>query len=230
MRAREPDSEGFVEHDGVKIHYEVHGDGGPTILLMPTWTIVHKQTWKMQIAYLARHHRVVTYDGPGNGRSDRPLWPEAYHHTAEVEYALRVLDATGTDRAVVGALSMAAQWVLELAADHPDRVLGIVTIAGSVPLTDAGDGGADAFLSTPPELPPSSVPELGQDPPTHWAKWNRQYWLEHYEDFTTFFFGQCFSERFSTKAIEDAISWAGETAPDVLLAQAGALPPTRADI
>src|SRR5690348_17957002 len=90
MRAREPDSEGLVEHDGVKIHYEVHGDGGPTILLLPTWTIVHKQTWKMQIAYLARHHRVVVYDGPGNGRSDRTLRPEAYHHTTQVEYALRV--------------------------------------------------------------------------------------------------------------------------------------------
>ena len=231
MRAREPESEGFVEHDGVKIHYEVHGVGGPTILLMPTWTIVHKQTWKMQIAYLARHHRVVTYDGPGNGRSDRTLRPEAYHHTAEVQYALQVMDATGTDRAVVGALSMAAQWVLELAADHPDRVLGIVTIAGSVPLSDADPGdGVDTFLDAPPELPPSRVPDLGEDPPTHWAKWNRQYWLDHYEDFTTFFFGQCFSEPFSTKAIEDAVGWAGETAPEVLLAQAGTPPPTRADI
>jgi pimeloyl-ACP methyl ester carboxylesterase/predicted glycosyltransferase len=232
MRAREADSEGFVEHDGVKIHYEVHGDGGPTILLMPSWTIVHKQTWKMQIPYLARHHRVVTYDGPGNGRSDRTLRPEAYHHTTQVEYALRVMDATGTDRAVLGALSMAARWVLELAADHPDRVLGIVTIAGSVPLEDADpdDAGAAAFLGPPPDLPPSSVPELGQDPPAHWAKWNRQYWLDHYEDFATFFFGQCFSEPFSTKAIEDAVGWAGETAPEVLLAEAGSPPPTRTDI
>ena len=140
MRAREADSEGFVEHDGVKIHYEVYGDGGPTILLMPSWTIVHAQTWKMQIPYLARHHRVVVYDGPGNGRSDRTLRPEAYHHTTQVEYALGVLDATGTDRAVVGALSMAARWALELAADHSDRVLGIFTIAGAVPLSDTGNG------------------------------------------------------------------------------------------
>src|ERR1051326_2418988 len=177
MRAREPDSVGFVEHGGVKIYYEVHGTGGPTILLMPTWTIVNRQTWKMQVAYLARHHRVVLYDGPGNGRSDRTLRPEAYHHTTQVEYALRVLDATGTDRAVVAALSMGARWVLELAADHPDRVLGIVTVAGSAPLgdPDPGDSGEDAFLGAPPDLPPSSVPELGQDPSTHWAKWNRQY-------------------------------------------------------
>src|SRR3954447_268123 len=231
MRAREPDSEGFVDHDGVKIHYEVYGDGGPTILLMPTWTIVHRQTWKTQIAYLARHHRVVLYDGPGNGGSDRTLRPEAYHHTTQVEYALRVLDATGTDRAVVVALSMGARWVLELAANHPDRVLGIVTIAGSVPLGEPEPADTeDRFLGTPPDLPLSSVPDLGQDPPSHWAKWNRQYWLNHYEDFTTFFFGQCFSEPFSTKAIEDAVGWAGETAPEVLLAEAGSPAPTRADI
>src|SRR3954469_7188414 len=146
MRARKPDSEGLVDHDGVKIHYEVYGDGGPTILLMPTWTIVHKQTWQLQIPYRARPRRVVGYGGPGNGGSDRTLRPEAYRHTTQVEYALRVLDATGTDRAVVCALSMGTRWVLELAADHPDRVLGIVTIAGSVPLRDA-DADADGDRS-----------------------------------------------------------------------------------
>jgi pimeloyl-ACP methyl ester carboxylesterase/predicted glycosyltransferase len=232
MRAREPDGDGFVEHDGVKIHYEVYGDGETTILLLPTWPIVHKRLWKMQVPYLARHHRVVTYDGPGNGRSDRPLRPEPYQHGAEVEYARLVLDATGTDRAVIAGASLAASWVLEFAAEHPDRALGCITIAGSVPLrtADPADAGQDAFLAAPPDLPPSSVPELGQDPPSHWAKWNRQYWLDHYEDFTLFFFGQVLSEPRSTKGIEDSVGWASETTPEVLLAEAGAAPPTRAHI
>ena len=89
MRARTPDADGYVESNGVKIHYEVHGDGGPTILLLPTWTIVHKRFWKAQVPYLARHHRVVSYDGPGNGRSDRPLDPAAYDHDRQVQYAAR---------------------------------------------------------------------------------------------------------------------------------------------
>ena len=110
MRARHSDADGFIERSGVKIHYEVYGDGGPTILLMPTWTIVHKRFWKAQLAYLARHHRVVTYDGPGNGRSDRPLEPVAYDPSEQVAYALAVLDATGTDRAVVVGLSRAGNW------------------------------------------------------------------------------------------------------------------------
>ena len=33
MRAREPDIDGYVERDGVKVSYEVFGDGGPTVLL-----------------------------------------------------------------------------------------------------------------------------------------------------------------------------------------------------
>ena len=73
MRARYPDDEGFVECDGVKIGYEVFGSGTPTLLFLPTWTIIHSRFWKLQVPYLARHFRVVTFDGPGNGRSDRPL-------------------------------------------------------------------------------------------------------------------------------------------------------------
>ena len=99
---------------------------GPTILLLPTWTIVHKRFWKAQVPYLSRHFRVVTYDGPGNGRSDRPLDPAAYEHDAQVAYALAVLDATGTDRAVVVGLSLGGCRALQLAAEHADRVLGSV--------------------------------------------------------------------------------------------------------
>ena len=75
MRARYPDVEGFVERDGLRIGYEVFGDGEPTILLLPTWTTIHSRFWKMQVPYLSRHYRVITIDGPGNGRSDRTLDP-----------------------------------------------------------------------------------------------------------------------------------------------------------
>ena len=71
-RARYPDESGYVERDGVRLHYEVYGTGEPTVLLLPTWSIIHSRHWKMQIPYLARHCRVVTFDGRGNGRSDRP--------------------------------------------------------------------------------------------------------------------------------------------------------------
>src|SRR5262249_12283852 len=115
-RARYPDAEGFVERDGVRVFYEVYGAGEQTVLLLPTWSIVHSRIWKMQIPYLARHCRVVTFDGRGNGRSDRPEDADAY---AEAEYAadaLAVLDATMTERAYVVGFSMGAQRALVLAA------------------------------------------------------------------------------------------------------------------
>jgi hypothetical protein len=57
MRACQPSRDGYVERDGVKVHYEVYGDGEPTVLLLPTWSIIHSRHWKMQIPYLARHCR-----------------------------------------------------------------------------------------------------------------------------------------------------------------------------
>jgi hypothetical protein len=77
-RARYPDNEGFVERDGLQLFYEVYGEGEETIFLLPTWSLVHSRHWKMQIAYFARHFRVLTMDGLGNGRSDRSRDPQRY--------------------------------------------------------------------------------------------------------------------------------------------------------
>ena len=106
-RARYPDEEGYVERDGVRVFYEVYGTGEPTILLLPTWAIIHSRHWKLQIPYLARHARVVTFDGRGNGRSDRPRVAEAYAMREYAADALAVMDATATERAVLVSASRA---------------------------------------------------------------------------------------------------------------------------
>ncbi|MET0974781.1 MAG: alpha/beta fold hydrolase [Leifsonia sp.] len=229
MRARLPETSGAVVHDGVRIHYDVYGDGGPTILLMPTWTIIHSRFWKLQVPHLARHFRVITYDGPGNGLSDRPLSPMDYGQQAQVAYAIAVLDATGTDSAVLVALSKAAAWALDLAANHSERVLGTVLIGPSVALTEVSRDRVAHLLDDPvPAIEPSSVPWIGVDPPEHWAKYNRGYWERHHEDFLWFFFGQCFPERFSTKPIDDAVGWGLDSDAEILVAESRSTTP-RAD-
>jgi pimeloyl-ACP methyl ester carboxylesterase len=105
MRGREPDVEGFIEREGVKVGYEVFGNGSPTVLMMPAWSIVASRIWKSQVPYLARHHRVITFDPRGNGRSDRPTDPRLMADRQFVEDALQVLDATGTEQVVLVALS-----------------------------------------------------------------------------------------------------------------------------
>src|SRR6185503_20648621 len=127
-RARYPDTEGFVERDGVRLFYEVYGDGEPTFLLLPTWSLIHSRFWKAQIAYLARHHRVVTFDGRGNGRSDRPQDPHAYGPNEFAADALAVLETTETETAITVSLSAGTLWNLYLAARHPERCRGAVFV------------------------------------------------------------------------------------------------------
>ena len=108
-----PDVVGAVVRDGVTLGYEVFGDPSaddrPTILLLPTWTIIHARFWKLQVPYLARHFPVVVYDGPGNGRSDRTTDPARYTVDAYAADAAAVLDACGVERAVVVGLSRGAR-------------------------------------------------------------------------------------------------------------------------
>jgi pimeloyl-ACP methyl ester carboxylesterase/predicted glycosyltransferase len=207
MRACYPDEEGFIERDGVKIGYEVFGSGSPTIVLLPTWTIIHTRFWKMQIPYLARHFRVVTFDGPGNGRSDRPLDPSAYGPLEVAQDALDVMDATGVDRAVVVALSRGTEWGLKLAAEHSDRVLGAVFIGAAVEPRHPERAEAELHFFDPAPTDPD-----------RWERMNVNYWAEHWDDFAEFFFSECFSEPHSTKPREDCVGWALETNPDVMLA------------
>jgi pimeloyl-ACP methyl ester carboxylesterase/predicted glycosyltransferase len=204
MRACGPARDGYIERDGVKIHYEVFGEGDPTVLLLPTWSIIHSRHWKMQVPYLARHCRVLTFDGRGNGRSDRPAEPEAYRTAEFTADALAVMDATGTERAVLAALSLGATWALELGALHPERVAGIVFIGPAVPLSES-DSKRSQFTER-------------LDTTEGWAKFNQYYWREHYREFLEFFFGQMFTEPHSTKPIEDTVGWGLETDPETLIA------------
>jgi len=49
MRAKLPNLEGSVERNGLKLHYEVYGEGPDTILFVPTWLLVHSRIYKAQI-------------------------------------------------------------------------------------------------------------------------------------------------------------------------------------
>ncbi|MDX6487012.1 MAG: hypothetical protein QOF43_2165 [Gaiellaceae bacterium] len=206
-RARYPDSEGYVERDGVRAFYEVYGAGEPTVLLLPTWSIVHSRIWKLQVPYLARHCRVLTFDGRGNGGSDRPQDPAAYAEEQYAGDALAVLDATRTERAFIVGYSMGAQRGLLLAATHPERVEGIVFIAPAVPLS----------VQTPRARAALSFDERLEQY-DGWDKYNRHYWLADFPGFLEHFFTQLCSEPHSTKPIEDLIGWGLETTPETLIA------------
>jgi pimeloyl-ACP methyl ester carboxylesterase len=206
MRAVEPDESGFVRG----VYWERFGDGDPTVLFVPAWAIVHSRVWKMQVAYLARHFRVVVFDPRGNGRSERPVDPAAYSETEYAADIAAVMDASGTERAVVASLSMGAQRALLFADAHPERVLGMAFIAPSVPLAPNHSERAHYEKRFGEEL----------DTDEGWAKMNMHYWRRDYRGFIEYFFSNVFSEPHSTKQFEDAVGWGLESDAETLIATA----------
>jgi pimeloyl-ACP methyl ester carboxylesterase/predicted glycosyltransferase len=206
MRARQPDLEGCAERDGVKISYEVHGDGETTLVLVPPWAIVHARTWKMQIPYLARHYRVVAYDPRGNGLSDRPAGAEAHVLAERAADLLAVMDATDTERAVLVSLSLGASASLAVAAEHPDRVQGVVFINPATLMSPFTEARLEWIFRFDDEL----------DTDDGWAKENAGYWQRDFRGYLEFFFSQMFPEPHSTKQIEDGVMWALDTTPELL--------------
>ncbi len=203
-RARYPDESGYIERDGVRVFYEVYGSGEPTILFVPPWSIVHSRCWKMQIPYFARHYRVVAFDPRGNGKSDRPQASEAYEESEFAADALAVLDATQTEKAFVVTLSLGAQRTLVLAAEHPERVHGVIFIAPTLPIAPG-----HSYRDIPFHEP--------LDTDEGWAKFNAHYWRRDYAGFVEFFMSQCVTQPHSTKPIEDAVGWGLETDAETLI-------------
>jgi pimeloyl-ACP methyl ester carboxylesterase/predicted glycosyltransferase len=205
-RAVLPDRTGVAVRDGVPLAWSSYGSGDTTLLLMPTWSIVPSRMWKAQVPYLARHFRVVTFDGRGSGASGRPTGAAAY---TDVEYAadtIAVMDDAGIDRAVLVSLSCGGTWSVHVAAGHPERVLGLFSIAPACGLS-VHDPVREEFLWS--ERYPHA---------DGWAKYNKHHWLEGgYDDFLAFFFAQMFTEPHSTKQIEDCVAWGRDLSPQTLV-------------
>ena len=206
MRALQPDVEGYLERDGVKIGYEVFGTGPAAVVFPPVDPIVHSRVWKAQVPYLARYARVVTIDPRGNGRSDRPSTVDAYRDVEMVADTLAVMDEVGIGSAVLVGLCFSGWLSLLTAARHPDRVDAVVAVAPQMG-------------SLTPPLPDRTRYDFAAplDTDEGWAKVNQHYWRRDYPGFVEFFFGQLLSEPHSSKAYEDAVGWALETTPEPLI-------------
>jgi pimeloyl-ACP methyl ester carboxylesterase len=196
-RARYPDDEGFIERDGVRVFWESYGQGEVTVLFLPTWTLVHSRHWKAQIPYFARHFRVVTFDPRGNGRSDRPLDPEAYDEREFAQDALAVMDECGVREAFCVGLSTGTQRGLLLAAEHPERVSGLVFVGPMFPISP--------LRSLKARLARRFVDALATRPPLTtrgWGKYSPHYWQHGgYADFVQWWAEKMLPEPHSTKQI-----------------------------
>jgi pimeloyl-ACP methyl ester carboxylesterase/predicted glycosyltransferase len=217
-RARYPDTEGYVERDGQQLFYEVYGEGQgegqETVFLLPTWSLIHSRHWKMQIPYFARHFRVLSMDGLGNGRSDRCRDPQRYQAAEFARDCLTVMDASATERAVMVGLSWGTQYLLELTRLAPERVAGAAFIGPMFPYTPS-------HFSVLFQPRVASL-AFGRRFPVYrwWGRMNAVHWMQDYPQFAEWFISRALPEPHSTKAIEDGVGWALETDPVTLAATA----------
>jgi pimeloyl-ACP methyl ester carboxylesterase/predicted glycosyltransferase len=205
MRAKLPHTDGFVERGGVRLHYEVYGEGSDTLLFVPPWSIVHSRIYKAQVPWLSDHFRCVTYDARGNGRSDRPPRPEDYTVEHSVADALAVLDATGTGAAILVGMSLGGGLSTMLAAHHPARVRAAVLLGTTATIGPGYPYHSPAHFTGP------------REDYEGWNKYHRDYWLRAYPDFARLFLENVFSDPHSTKQLEDGLEWAAQTTGQTLV-------------
>jgi pimeloyl-ACP methyl ester carboxylesterase len=214
MRAVEPDIEGLVDRDGIKVGYAVWGTGPTTLVFAPAWLPVDSRLWKAQVPYLSRSFRVITVEPRGNGRSDRPRDPAAYADVDQADDLVAAMDAAGVDRAIVIGLSLGVWRSLLAVARHPHRFAGMIAMSSTIP-----------HLLDPDEpAPPNDSFDTVREEYQGWEKYNRHFWRSYYPEFLQFFFGTVISETHSTKQIEDCVGWGCRTDGEILgVAQDGSI-------
>src|SRR5262245_32784082 len=115
-----------IDRSGVKIHYEVHGDG-PALILTHGYSSTSTM-WQGQIAAFSKHHKLVLWDMRGHGQSDYPEDPAAYSEALTVGDMAALLDAVGAKTAIVGGLSLGGYMSLAFYRAHPERVRALLII------------------------------------------------------------------------------------------------------
>ena len=115
-----------IDRDGVRIHYEVHGDG-PVLILTHGYSSTSAM-WQGQIAALSKHHKLLLWDMRGHGQSDYPDDAAAYSEALTVGDMAALLDTVGADTAIVGGLSLGGYMSLAFYRAHPERVSALLII------------------------------------------------------------------------------------------------------
>lgn len=187
-----PAFEGVVERDGVALWHAVWGTEGPWIAFPQQFQIVHSQLLRHAVPYLARHFRVLTMDGRGNGRSARPRGQDAYSFDHFHDDFVAVLDARGIDRVAIVGHSAAAMIALKVAAGQHDRVSHLVLVGGF----------ADSLSHT----------EAMQRRMARESALLERDWPAYLDDFMSCIF----TEPHSTKAYEDGVRYGWATDREVI--------------
>ncbi|MBV7536671.1 alpha/beta hydrolase [Duganella sp. sic0402] len=124
-----PPSGEFITVDGVRLHYFSKGQGPTVVLLHGNGVLAEDFLHAGLFDQLAENHRVIAFDRPGFGYSDRPrttLWTPA----AQAELLAAALEQLDVRQAVVLGHSWGTLVAISLAIQQPQLVSGLVLASG----------------------------------------------------------------------------------------------------
>jgi len=124
-----PPSGRFITVDGIRLHYLEKGEGPPVVLIHGNVVTAEDFVLSGVFDRLARNHRVIAFDRPGYGYSERPqgsLWTAI----EQADLLQDAFDQLGIERPIVVGHSWGALVAMELALGQPDAVSGLVVLGG----------------------------------------------------------------------------------------------------
>lgn len=148
-----PAAGGYFQHDGVKLYYEIYGQGPPLLLIHGNGASI----WSMknQIAFFSKHYRVIAMDSRDHGRSGDATGSLTFEAMTDDLAAL--LDHLHTGPVLVLGWSDGGIEALLLGIRHPDKVTKIAAMAANL----YPEGIAAEFLKLegpPPKTDPGHTP------------------------------------------------------------------------
>ncbi|MDH7797306.1 MULTISPECIES: alpha/beta hydrolase [unclassified Beijerinckia] len=117
----------YSTRNGLKIHYEIHGEGHPLVLIHAN--PFDRRLWLYQIARFSPFYRVIAVDLRGYGLSDKPEIPFTLRDM--MDDVLGVCHDQGVGEAIFAGVSVGSGIALLTALDHPERTKAIVLVGGS---------------------------------------------------------------------------------------------------
>ena len=119
---------GYASVNGIKVYYEVYGDGRPIVLLHGAFYTI-EMNWGQLIPELSKTRKVIAIEFQGHGHSpfsDRKL--DIVNLASDVEGVMNYLKVDSAD--VVG-YSMGGSVAYQLAIQSPERVRKLVIISST---------------------------------------------------------------------------------------------------
>lgn len=120
-------SSGFFESDGLKIYYEIFGQGKP-LILVHGWGSDLKQNWVDTgwAEVLLSIRQVIAIDCQGHGRSDKPHNQKLYSYSIMASDVIHLMDHLRIAKADLFGYSMGSFMIIYLLGHYRDRITSVI--------------------------------------------------------------------------------------------------------